>query len=234
VQLLGVTGGSRITVGGAGVATSYQLARVDDLTLNSAAPISRILTTRWTDDDPLPDTITAPAIGSITTLATRLPSGGLAGGTFSADVNVTGGGVSIRSLNIGGVLDGATIRTAGDIGSVRLGAMNGAAIFAGVAPTVTSLPAAASDFAARATIRRFQVTSTGESHFSGTNRIAAWSVGSFRLNHVRAANGGETFGLSAVSVGSYSRGTGTPVRKARLTIPGVFDAAGDYVARIVA
>ena len=224
----------RIDIGGEGVATAINLGDTRETSLTTRSPISRLAVAQWVNRDGVPDAITAPAIGSIS--ARRTAGFKDVDADFNADVNVTGGGVSLGQMHVGRSLGYCTIRTAGSIGSVRAGAMMSVSVFAGVSPAVRGLPASAADFAARASIGSVRAdTDLGSGVF-----VAAWSVGSFRVDGESGVNEFThntpvPFGLAATSVQSYARGTGPArVRKLRLTSPGVFDTDGfQYVARIV-
>ena len=225
---------ARMDLMGEGVPTAMTFANNQDLSLSTRSAISRLATVQWTDRDGFDDAIDAPAIGSL--LARSLP--GFRGVTaqFSADVNVSGGGTSLGSLRVDGTMLDATVRAAGSVGSVRVFAMQNVGVFAGVSPATRSLPASAADFTSHATIGSFR----HDADLSSGVRIAAWSVGTFRVGGATgvadfARDAGEPFGLAATSVQAYSRGTGrTRVHKASLAAPGLFDTDGSYVAWIVA
>ena len=236
LTLLGTTGGTRVTIGGAGVPTAINVTNAADLTVTTQSPISRLIATRWRDDDVLDDVVTAPSIGSILFRPSRLFSFPV---ECYADFNVTGGGTSLKLLDVRGELVRSVVRTAGSIGSVRAVSLVDSTVFAGVAPGVTDLPASRAEFAAQATIGSLRVSPGISFPVASGIRVAAWSIGRFQVMSVgpgRFSPDAPT-GLAATSVGSYFRGSAaagvSPVRKSRVTTPGSFDTEGLYVARIV-
>jgi len=236
LTLLGTTGGSRVTIGGAGVPTAINVTNAADLTLTTQSPISRLTATRWRDDDVLDDVVTAPSIGSVLFRPSRLFDFPV---ECYADFNVTGEGTSLKLLDVRGELVRSVVRTAGSIGSVRAVSLVDSTVFAGVAAGVTDLPASRAEFAAPATIGSVRVSPGVSFPVASGIRVAAWPIGRFQVMSVgpcRFSPSAPT-GIAATAVGSYFRGSGaagvSPVRKSRLTTPGSFDAEGLYIARIV-
>ncbi len=140
VTLGNVTGApSTITGGGGGAATAYKVGAVNGLTITSAAPIASLAATNWTGGG-----LTAPSAGSVRV------TGGLSGAAF----HLTGGGIPLRSLMVGGAVTGSQLRmSAGSIGTVVVGGMSGSDLTAGAAAGAT--PLAGRTFATQASIGSF-------------------------------------------------------------------------------
>ena len=231
LTVLGARAGSRLTIAGAGVPTTIATTVVRDLVLTTQSPISKLTGFQWRDEDPAADVITAPSVGTVVYRPLRTSSESV---IFTADLTVTGGGMSLKSLDVRGGISGAIIRTAGSIGSVRAQVFGDTTLFAGVADAVTDLPTSAADFVSQATIGSVSTTAPGESPTVYGTKVAAWSVRRFKVGNVATGIGALPSGLAAVSVGSYARGDAfSLVRRARLTQPGTFDSLDKYVARIV-
>lgn len=220
-----------LDIAGAGVPTDLGIALVSDVTLTTASPIRSLRVERWADLNPEPDVITAPSIGSIKTFGARNVTG-----SFEADLNLTAeGGQSLRQMNVLGGLNGSTIRAAGSVGNITVGAMHDSALLAGVSPSVAGLPTSASDFVSSQSIASVTVRNRTGAAFSDSV-IAAASIGRIRMGKVGTnATAPTTFGVAAVNVKDYRRLTNTkPVVRKNVTTPEIFDSEGSYAAEVVA
>lgn len=214
------TGGHAINIGAGGTGTTLTLANVADLSVSSASPIKAIKAIQWTDTDSTPETLTAPAITSVTVK-----------GDLAADLNVG----TLSKLSVGGMMNGSILRATGDVGSIRAGAVRDSKIFAGVAGSVSTLPDSADDFIADATIKSFSVKLKTPGSFSDTV-IASKHLGKLSLGSVATNNGGTPFGIAAddlASVSAVAGGGGAKFSVRNLSDPADSQTQDDFVLRIL-
>jgi hypothetical protein len=162
-------------------------------------------------------TFAANITGNVTSLVSRLDfdgslsaqsvkviriGGNLSGGSITlSGANLKRGMFDVRSLTVVGTLTGATINSAGNIGSVVVSGANASSIFAGVASGQVGLPATTAAFTAAASILSF--TTRGKFAFADTF-IAAENVGPVALHNVTTTNNGDPFGVAATKLTSLS------------------------------
>jgi hypothetical protein len=182
---------------------------VTDSSLSVQGPIRSLKVGSWADGDATADGISGTAIKSITSL-----------GDFGANVAAQ----TLGKLSVRGALVGSDVRVEGNIGSVRVGSASNSRVFAGVRSDVTTLPAAAADFASGAAIGSFR------SGAFGNTLVAATSLGKVLLGAVTTANGGTPFGVAADAVRSISTPT---LRLKNLSDPAATQRDGDFYVRIV-
>jgi len=223
-----------ISLGGAadGIGASIMLATVREARIDSTAPIKSMRIAQWLDDDGTDDQINAPSIGRL----------GVAG-DFGADLNLvdTSAAMTLGRMKVIGRLYDADVNSAGNIGMVSLGAMDGAGLYAGFAGGTTGLPQEPGDFNTNASIRKVTIRSrdargiraAGDTTFRNSN-IAAATLGRVALQGVVVDNAGGSFGIVADHINKYHRQTGTDsVRLRRLDTPGTADSEGDFLVRLV-
>ena len=186
--------------------------------------------------------LSASSIGTFT-------AGSITGGTWNVTGNVasvTAGSISNWTANVGtlgkltsrSTLANSVVHSAGNVGPVAASTIMGSTIFAGVAdlPEGQSLPAAAGDFAAPATI-----TSVRSKAFSNSD-IAAQTLGRLTLGTVTTANAGTAFGVAAHTITALTAASGGKTLRlknvasqadvtAALTASGF--APGDFLVRII-
>jgi subtilisin family serine protease len=209
LRLRNVGAGRAITVG-PGAALAATLGAVTDTSITSAEPIRSLRVARWLDGDATADAISAPSIGTITSLS-----------DFGADV--TAG--SLLGLNVRGTLGGSNVLVNGLIRAVRLGAASASRVFAGV--NGTALPDSRDDFLnPQAAIGSFTVRSGS---FSNT-LVAAPAVGRVLLGSVATGNNGTPFGVAADELRSLRTPTITVLNA---TEPSASRTEQDFVVRIV-
>jgi hypothetical protein len=129
-----------------------------------------------------------------------------------------------------GSLVGSDVLAANDIGTITAGAVSDSRVFAGVQPAVTTLPAAATDFANPAGFIR-SVSVRGP--FSNS-LVAAPTVGRASQGVVSVNNGGAAFGVAADRLQALSATTPSGHRRlARLDDPASSIVEGDFNVRLV-
>lgn len=208
-----------LTIGGSGAPVSLALNTASDLSINSASAIKSIKAAAWADSDNTADTITAPALGSLSVK-----------GDMAADIVV---GV-LGKMSVGGAISGAVIRSSGDISSIRAGAMRDSAVYAGVRNDLTGLPTATSDFTTDALIKSLSVSGKTPGAFSNTV-IAAQDLGKISLGTVATTNNGTPFGLGADRIASVSStlGAGGKVSLKKLDAPAGSQSQDDFTLRVL-
>lgn len=197
LTLAGIENGE-VEIGSLGSPSGLTM-NLGDLTyadIRSAKAIRQLNVNQWLSGTP---GLLAPWVGQIT-----------CAGEFTADVTLSSAdsqGNSLSAMSVGGWLQNANIRTAGNIGKVVVGGMDGSLMYAGVCWTLWPLPQAG-DFIAQRSIDSLAVT--GARGFSGemfvNSRVAAWDLGTIALKNVATNNVMKEFGLSAgASIAQYVR-----------------------------
>lgn len=148
----------------------------------------------------LTGTIAADSIGKITV------RGNLNGSTITLSQAFVPRGKTIGSLAVGGTIGSSSIRTTGGIGSISADSINSSTIYAGVAPTTTTLPGSAGDFANPAAVGSVKL----KSGYANSN-LAASSLGRLAVGTIQLNNGGTAFGFAAGKIAAISGATGPGV-----------------------
>ncbi len=252
----GSASGGVISIGGAAIPTAIKLGRVTNASLAAAGAIPSLRAEEWLQNTANASTISAGRIGSFTidgnfaarvfasamnTIRLGSDSGTLtagaigrltvAGAMSSATVNLTDAGMTLQSLTVGGVVSASKIVSTGDIGRVTVGAFLDSTLFAGVNPSLTSLPASSSDFAADASIMTFRVTATKKPYSFSNSNIAAASIGQVVLARVNPGNSGNPFGIAAKTLDAFTnRGV---IKWTKRSPPSLLTPDGDFVVRLL-
>jgi hypothetical protein len=164
----------------------------------------------------LAGSLTAPSIGSIR----------VRGMMTNAVLGLTGtGGTDLGNLQVTSGIINSTIDSAGDLGPIRAEALQGSLVFAGVGTVASgqTLPSAASDLSATATIK--SITLVPRANVVGylNSDIAASNVGILSLGTTKIDNGGMPFGIAGTSIARISMRDLTTHHA--ITINNVHDAA---------
>ncbi len=195
------------------------LGRVHDYALESSMPIGSLTAVEWLETTGAEEALSLLALDKLTIAGAK----GGPRGDLQASVNVAAS-TSVGSITIAGLLNGATITTAGDIGTVTIGGMNESGVFAGT----LARPAGLADFFADRTISKFAIK--GITGFTGDlfagSQVAAQEFGTISVQKVDPTNGVVPFGFVADVIKSYNRVGGAKLSK--LEDPASLDAAGDY------
>jgi hypothetical protein len=210
---LGNVQNGTLVIGGGGQ-VALTVGDASNFSIDSDSAIKSIKANSWSDDDGTADLISAPDFGSLTVR-----------GNFGADVDAA----SVKSVKVGGAMQGASIRAAGNVGKVTAAGMTASRVLAGV--NGTALPQTAGDFAnAGAAIAGVTIRGIFSDSF-----IAAPSVGKASLGTEQVGNNGAAFGLAADRVSSVTATAGSQgtVRKSRLETPSDSTTVQDFVIRVV-
>jgi subtilisin family serine protease len=145
--------------------------------------------------------------GTITTAALRTFKVG--GNVSDATIDFTDIGTlkspDLNALSVGGSFSNSILRSAGDINSIHVGAIDASDIFAGVSPAVTSMPTTAADFVTQSEIVSFAVTGIrGTTYAVQDSSIAAAKLNKVTVEKVNVSNGGSAFGFSTESLSSFT------------------------------
>lgn len=215
LNLAAASGGNSITIGSGGRLNAH-VTTLDDESLISAEPIGSFVASNWTIDTTTRYQINAPSIQNLTVR-----------GTLDEDINAT----TLNRLGAGAINDSA-IRISSSIGSVSANSTQSSEIFVNVGPTLTTLPAATSNFVAESGSLR---SLTVHGKFSNT-QIAAWNIGTVTLDDIQTSNNGTPFGVTADTL-THFRGVpagGKAIVLTRLFAPyNPTSLGGDAVVRIV-
>jgi preprotein translocase subunit YajC len=229
-DVTGATGAITIcgAVGGAGApwvltsattVASLTLGDVADAVVTLSGNAGAVRAIRWQDGS-----LTAAAVTSITTTgvaATTTVTG--ISGDFGADVTLsyTGTKSALASLTVAGWLTGATISSAGAVGTVSLGGIRDSTLsagnLAGAYSKITSL-----------TVKGIKTAPTAS---FVNSKISAWTLGTVSVKGVETVNGQAVFGIQGHTITSYTR---DGKKYASKGLPGlVIDQADDYTAELV-
>ncbi len=127
----------------------------------------------------------------------------------AAGITLTGAGTvkspDVSSFSVGGTFSSSSLRSAGDIGTIAVGAIDSSSILAGVSDSITGLATAAAEFVTPAEIVSFAVTGIKGNTFAVTNStIDAAELGKVLVQRVDTANGGLPFGFATTTLGSFT------------------------------
>jgi hypothetical protein len=162
---------------GSGGKLNATIGSLTDESLSSAEPITSIHASSWTITASTRRVISASSIGSL-----------VVRGTFNEDVSAD----TIGKITVG-TLSSSAIRANLSIDNLTAATATASEIFAGIQPSLTTLPAGPNDFSSQTGLLK-AITVRGA--FSNT-QIAAWNIGNVRLNSVQTANNGTAFGIAA-------------------------------------
>jgi hypothetical protein len=203
---------------GAASVVSLTLGDVADAEVNVGV-LGAVKAIRWQDGS-----LTAAAVTSITTTgvaATATVTG--ISGDFGADVTLsyTGTKSALASLTVAGWLTGATISSAGAVGTVSLGGIRDSTLSAG------DLAGAYSKITG-VTVKGIKTAPTAS---FVNSKISAWTLGTVSVKGVQTVNGQAGFGIQGHTITSYTR---DGKKYASKGLPGlVIDHADDYTAELV-
>jgi len=196
---------------------SLTLGDVADAVVTVTGNVGTVKAARWLDGS-----LSAAKVASITT-AGRAPD---LSGDFGADVTLTWTGATpaLAAMSVAGWLMGATISSAGSVGTVRLGGVQDSTLTAG---NLTD---------ARSKITSLTVTGIKGSpapSFINSN-VSAWTLGTVSVKGVQTLNAGHVpaaFGIKGHTINSYARdGRKYPSKG----LPGfAVDHADDYTVELV-
>jgi hypothetical protein len=216
LQLGGASDGT-ITIGSGKVGTiAVQVGAMNNVSFNSAIPVTTLVASQWVNGTGEDLSITAPTInavnishdltadvttGSIISMNVR---GNISSSTFNLTTPLTPLGKSIKSMNVGGGIAGTTINAGGNVGSVNAGSMTDSFLYAGlVASPSGAFPSVTTDFRNTATIFAVNLRKGASASFSNSV-IAGYNVNAVNLGTVSQNNGGNAFGVAAHDVMSVT------------------------------
>lgn len=143
--------------------------------------------------------------GSLTAESLRnlIVKGNVTGATFDLTGTAAqlGRGYALTHMHVKGDVTGSTLSTVGNVNTITVGGMSDSTLFAGVSPSVTGLPTAASQLADSASIRSFKTS--GRAVFSDSF-VAATTITRVSLANVTTNNNGTPFGVAATVIDSLT------------------------------
>ena len=199
-----------------------KLGTVRDTAFVSAMPVASLTAVDWLDTDGSNEAILATSLESLVISGDKRHKG-----AFQADLTITGTG-KLKTFIVTGAVSNAKITVAGDIGTVKLGALLNSDFLAGI----TSVPTQLSDFAAGP--RKIASFTVGDTNPAGpglvNSHIAASNFGSISVKNFDPASGAGDFGFIADRIASYQHGN---THLAGLNAARTFDRSGHYVVKVL-
>lgn len=225
--------GQSISIGAAGGSTIVTLGNVTDERFSTAGAIASLSVRSWLNSGTKGNVaISATSIGSIKStgdfaadvatgaIGAVKVGGSITGGTWTtgsiANLKVTGGisnttlnlsatgSTDLGSLTVGHIVSGSNITSAGSVGKVTVGAFLSSELLAGVDGSVSTLPSAATDFTADASILSFTVKANASPFSFAASDVAAATIGKVSLAKVNPDNAGTQFGIAAKSLAGFN------------------------------
>jgi cyclophilin family peptidyl-prolyl cis-trans isomerase len=184
---------------------------VRDFSFLSNMPVGTLTAKLWLDEKTISRQIFAPSLGTLKIT-----------GDLEANVLLTEES-KVALFSVGGELRNSTVRTFGDIATVKLGGLVSSEFFAGI----TSAPDDIGDFTAGRTISSFTVTGEVSDSVVAAGKFNAITVGS-----VDTAAGASTKGFYADAIKSYVRKTPTAARFTNLDFAQTVDASQNYEVQV--
>jgi cyclophilin family peptidyl-prolyl cis-trans isomerase len=195
---------------------------VKDLSIDSIQPINSIKALEWLDTTGGADSITTDALGSL-----KITGNAAIRGDLEANVNVSGGGAT-KEIRVAGLLNDATVRLSGNVGTVSLGGMVDSTLLAGS----SVVPDSADDFTDALRISNFTIRGVdGVADAFANSTVAADTLNNVTVRDIDADAGGPDYGFIADAIKSYNRVGGAKLNN--LAQPGTFDQIGQYSVTIV-
>jgi hypothetical protein len=200
------------------------LGKVADAVVTVTGSAGAVKAIEWLDGS-----FSAAKVASITTTGTATVKTALGlSGDFGADVTLayTGAASALRTLSVAGWLTGATISSAGAVGTVKVGGMRDSRIEAHDAGTQKS-------------IGSFTVQGlAGQTDAFINSNVSGGALGTVVLRGVRTdnvLNGGADFGVTGRKIASYTRWQGKAVAKKAANLVGakVVEQVEDYILLLV-
>jgi hypothetical protein len=157
-------------------------------------------------------------------------------GNFEADLRVEGinpaSTPAVKSLVVGGVLNGSEMRISGNVSKIQLGAISGSKILVGT----DVVPASLADFNYARTIANLIITGvTGVDLGVVDSEIAAARMGTVKITtNIDGASGDGQFGLFADKIASYHRGMPAAPTYLNLDAAREVDPVGNYAVTVLA
>lgn len=209
-----------ITIGGSASdgPVTFEFDRVTDTTIFSSRPIKSITATDWlegadTDEEEI-DRISAPSLDVLKIKGDK--KRGIAG-DFQASI-VLGNGQAkktLGSVSVAGTVAGSNILSAGNIGSVTVGAFIDSLLAAGFTDAPAGLP---SQILVAASIASFTVKDVpGDLNGFSASRLIGANIGNVTLKDVNVADSGTPLGVVADTLKAYTRRNAAGVVVAKLS-----------------
>lgn len=209
-----------ITIGGSASdgPVTFEFDRVTDTTIFSSRPIKSITATDWleggdTDEEEI-DRISAPSLDVLKIKGDK--KRGIAG-DFQADIVLSNGQAktTLGSVSVAGTVAGSAILSAGNIGSVTVGAFVDSLLAAGFTDAPAGLP---SQILVAASIASFTVKDVpGDLNGFSASRLIGANIGNVTLKDVNVADSGTPSGVVADTLKAYTRRNAAGVVVAKLS-----------------
>jgi hypothetical protein len=199
---------------------SLTLGDVTNAVVTATGDVGAVKAICWLDGS-----IQAARVASITTSGVAgTPKKPAVSGDFGADVTLsyTGTKSALASLTVAGWLTGATISSAGAVGTVSLGGIRDSTLSAG------NLTGACSKITG-VTVKGIKAAPTAS---FVNSKISAWTLGTVSVKGVQTVNGQVAFGIQGHTITSYTRDGRRFSIPRNPALPLVVDQAGDYAVQL--
>jgi hypothetical protein len=217
-----------------GILPAVQFGTVNDYSLTADSKVGSLSAASWVDVNASGETISAPGLNSLN-IAADLQAIVTINAATTANPGLHTS--AVKSFIVGGTLRDSTVQIAGDVGSVKLGAMDDSNFLVAVNQSngTPVIPASRTDFAGVHTIGSFVITDAVLP--AGTpgmiaSTVAAANFGSIVVNKPDTSAESGNFGFIAETIARYS----DPSTTTDLTnlSPGLHDQQGNYVVNVLA
>jgi hypothetical protein len=142
-------------------------------------------------------------------------------GDFGADVTLTNASAkpALATLSVAGWLDGATIDSAGSLGTLTVGGLRSSTVIAGDLTGTLATQMALGSLAVKGI--------AAETALVLGSSISAWNLGTVTLRDVKMSNGSTAFGVTGHTLGTYTRYAGKTIAKKATNLTGLLAAPVD-------
>lgn len=219
-----------------------KLGSVDNTVFNSAQVLTSLSMTSWLNDV-LQDSSTLAGVKSFTVAGNMQANLGISAAYGDSAFMNTNASTTVATtlFKVGGVLNASTVKIAGNVGTVDVGAIYGSRFLVGA----DAVPSQVAEFNSIRTIASFIVRGVaGENISMSDSQIAAANITSIKVSGVvESAAGSDKWGFVADKIGTYTRAAVTAAQSsdgeawAATTLKnlntGTADARGQYELRLL-
>jgi cyclophilin family peptidyl-prolyl cis-trans isomerase len=182
-----------LTLNGGGVSlTRFSAAAVTGGTWSIAGTVSSLTITKQ-------DLMASISAVSIPTLRVK-------GNMTTATLNLTGGGVNLNTLAVGGAITGSTVNSVGSLGAISAASMINSNIYAGMGNMSSDqvLPTSAANFIASASIKSVRLKLVPGTNSFSDSAIAASNLVNLSLGTLLTNGGFTVSGIASQNIGVFA------------------------------
>lgn len=233
LRLDDITGPSTMSIGVFAGAektpTRLSFDQVRDLSLDSTMPIASLTASEWLDTTGVHDAIVATSVKTLNITGKSGTGSAAVRGDLEANVDITSSS-AVNTFRVAGLLNEATVRIYGNVGSVSLGGIVNSNFLVGA----NVLPDSAADFVEHRTVGSFKINGVpGVSDLFISSTVAAAQFNNILVRGVDGDSSTEKFGIVAEAIKSYNRVGGGKLSAGELKEDGPHDEVVNYQVLIV-